>query len=190
MKHLKACTILAALVLSAAGCSDDSSSSGIASLCGNNELNENEICDGTHFKDNAKVCPEGLILKDATAFECTQTCGLDFSKACAKPTCGDGEITAGEVCDQDKFREGVKVCPTGMEEVETPTWGCTQTCLLDITNACKVPDSSSGTCEPEEEPVCGDGKLTGREVCDGKLFVENVKACPPGQKKVPGRELF
>ena len=173
MKHFKIYTVIVILLLFATGC-EDSSTSGLSTTCGDGELNGDEICDGSYFKEGAKVCPNGLILKDESAFSCTETCGLDFSQACAAPTCGDGELTAGEVCDQDKFREGVKVCPTGMEEVDNPNWGCTQTCLLDISKACKVPENTGLT------TTCGDGELNDNEICDGSDFKEGVKVCPDG----------
>ena len=234
---------LAALIF--AGCSDDSSSAGLKTTCGDGELNDGEICDGTLFAEGVKVCPAGLIPKDESAFACTKTCSLDITNACAAPTCGDNELTAGEICDGDKFRDGVKVCPFGMEEVDSPEWGCTNTCLLDITKACKLPENNNTntntntcqeTCNNDEldegevcdgdkfaagvkkcpdgmvelqnpvyscnqqcgldiskacvPSICGDGKLTGDEVCDGDLFADGVKVCPAGQKSLTGRDLF
>ncbi len=180
---LRFLTAISMIVLAAglSACSDDSSTSGLTTTCGNGELDANEICDGNKFKDGVKVCPDGLILKDEAAFKCTDTCGIDISKACAAPSCGDGVLTGGEVCDGDQFRDGVKVCPTGMVELETPVWGCTKNCVLDITNACKVHDSGN---QCQENKKCGNGELDEGETCDGSSFKDGVKVCPSGMDEL------
>ena len=82
MKQFKVCTAIAFLLFTAASCGDDSSSACLTTTCGDGVLNGDEICDGSQFKEGVKVCPDGLVPKDVTAIKCTDTCGLDFSKAC------------------------------------------------------------------------------------------------------------
>ena len=167
----------------AAGCSDDATE-GLRTFCGDGALNEGEICDGTEFAEGAKVCPVGLVLKDEAAFACTSACGLDFTRACAAPSCGDGELSGAELCDGDKIRDGVKICPAGMEEVENPVWTCTNTCLIDISQACKLKEA--GTCNPTDDQCdkcenrCGNGELDEGEICDGEKIAEGADVCPAG----------
>ncbi|MBQ9816040.1 MAG: VWA domain-containing protein [Proteobacteria bacterium] len=160
-------------LLTISGCDDDSSGNPTP-VCGDGILNDDEICDGTEFKEGAKVCPDGLVLKDEAAFACTSTCGLEFSAACAAPNCGDGVLSSAEICDGDKFRDSGKVCPDMLEEVENPVWKCTNTCQIDISAACRVKNSGS---------ACGNGKLDDGEVCDGTEFKEGAQVCPDGTKE-------
>ena len=161
-------------------CSNDATQQ-TSQLCGNNTLDDKEICDGTHFKDGSKICPEGLILIDENAFACTASCGLDFSKACAVPTCGDGMLNGSEVCDGELFADGAKACPGDFIELDNPIYTCTKTCQIDISKACR----SNNTCaepekcpECEDAPQCGDDKLAQNELCDGDLFADGAKSCP------------
>ena len=176
MKKVFVFSCISLCLLMAAGCNDDANE-GIKTSCGDGVLNNDEICDGTEFAEGVKVCPEGLVLKNADAFACTATCGVDFTKACAAPTCGDGDLSGAELCDGDKFRSGVKLCPAGMEEVEEPVYTCTDTCLIDISLACRVKSDGQGD---KCENLCGNGELNEGELCDGDAFADGAKACPDG----------
>lgn len=161
-------------------CSNDATQQ-TSQLCGNNTLDDKEICDGSLFKDGSKVCPAGLILIDENAFTCTDSCGLDISMACAVPTCGDGMLNGSEVCDGELFADGAKACPGDFIELDNPIYTCTKTCQIDISKACR----SNNTCaepekcpECEDAPQCGDDKLAPNELCDGDLFADGAKACP------------
>lgn len=174
------CIAVSALFAALCGCSNDAAQQ-VATLCGNGALDEKEICDGSLFTDGSKVCPNGLILIDENAFACTNSCGLDFSKACAVPTCGDGMLNGSEACEGDLFADGAKTCPGDFIELDNPVYTCTKTCQVDISKACR----SNSTCaepdkcpECEEAPKCGDGKLAENELCDGDLFVDGAKTCP------------
>ena len=181
-KFVFGCIVLSLFM--AAACSDDATE-GLTTSCGDGIINNDEKCDGTAFADGVKVCPEGLVLRDESAFVCTASCSVDFTRACAAPTCGDGDLSGAELCDGDKFRNGVKVCPAGMEEVENPVYTCTNTCLIDISQACRV----KGTCEECEkcESTCGNGQLDDGEICDGESFADGVKVCPAAttEKETP-----
>ncbi len=218
--------------VSVLGCSEDSVKDPIT-ICGNGTLDSDEICDGSIFANHVKVCPEGLVLKDESAFACTSTCGVDFSRACAAPSCGDGVLSGGEVCDGELFRDGVKVCPAGMTLLPHPEFKCTEICMVDYRNACTVESAICGDGKLDEveicdgslfqseskrcpgdmielaQPVygctdkcqidytnacissiCGDGKLTGAEICDGELFADGAKVCPEGKQPLTDRDLF
>ncbi len=180
MKKVFVFSCISLCLLMAAGCNDDANE-GIKTSCGDGVLNNDEICDGTEFAEGVKVCPEGLVLKNADAFACTATCGVDFTKACAAPSCGDGDLSGAELCDGDKFRSGVKLCPAGMEEVEEPVYTCTDTCLIDISQACRVKSDGQGG---KFENPCGNGELDEGELCDGEAFADGAKACPDGMVMV------
>ena len=214
------------------GCSDETAK-GQQTSCGDGILNNGEICDGSVFAEHVKVCPEGLVLRDESAFSCTATCGLDFSRACAAPSCGDGVLSGGEVCDGNFFKESAKFCPHGMHELPNPHFKCTEICMIDYTNACTSDGAICGddklndaeVCDGElfqsdakqcpsnmvelENPVfgctdkcqldftnacissiCGDGRVTGSETCDGNLFADEARICPMGQKPLTDRDLF
>ena len=163
------------LILSgiAFGCNEEAAK-GLRTSCGDGVLGSDEICDGSLFANSVKVCPEGLVLRDESAFACTTTCGLDFSKACAAPKCGDGVLSGGEICDENKFKDGAKVCPKGMTELPNPEYRCTEMCTIDYAKACTA-----------EGVICGDSRLDDVEVCDGNLFQPNAKQCPGDMVELP-----
>ena len=168
------------LVLAMMGCSEEVSRNNtdtFVNLCGNGVLDAGEVCDGRVFADGAKVCPDNLVIKDVSAFACTNMCQLDISDACGTSECGDGELAANEVCDGSLFRGGAKVCPNNMVQLPNPVFGCTDACQIDISQACR-------------DSICGDSRLTGSEPCDGDLLDESAKVCPEGQKIVERRNLF
>ena len=149
----------------------------VVSQCGDGKLTSGELCEGDQFAEGVKVCPGDMIEVPDPVYTCTNTCMVDISKACVSSQCGDGKLTSGELCEGDQFAEGVKVCPGDMIEVPDPVYTCTNTCMGDISKACV-------------SSVCGDGKLTGLEPCDGDLFREDAKVCPDGKTKIEGRDLF
>ena len=201
---MKRCRVLVcvAVFLMSMGCSDDASE-GLTTTCGDGTLNNDEICDGEAFAKGVQVCPEGMVLKENAVFACTSTCGLDFSKACEVPTCnGDGSdggsdgegctecakaecgndvLDGGEICDGVQIREDAKVCPEGMRLLDNAVWECTDSCLLDLTQACAP-------------TTCGDGVLDAGETCeidaDGKMVLNDAPVCAEGYKLLENRNLL
>lgn len=143
--------------------------------CGDGIVNGFEWCDGREFADGAKVCPDGMLLVDSGAFACTDRCQVDFSKACKPSLCGDGIVNGIEQCDGTAFAENLN-CPDGLEKIVGGAFKCTETCQLDLSQACMV-------------PVCGDNVLTEKEGCDGELIAEWARECRPGYRHIEGREF-
>ena len=70
------------------------------------------------------------------------------------PVCGDGVVAASEVCDDGNTESGD---------------GCAADCLSIEPNCTCPEDGQACECEPQGgvvSDVCGDGQLTGGEVCD------------------------
>ena len=110
--------------------------------CNNGALDDGELCDGEFIRDSAKVCPEHMVLKDASKFKCLSSCRLvDVSEACVPEivTCGNGvlEEDKGEWCDGDIFSENVafEPCLPGMDQ-DFSRLVCTNDCQIDSSNLC------------------------------------------------------
>lgn len=155
------------------GCMDDTAL--MADICGDGIRDVLEECDGDDYDDALLVCGEGTIALPGKSFHCTDACKVDRSEVCAVPVCGDGVMSGAEACDGETFREGVRQCPSDLGEKENPVYRCTDQCTVDISQAC-------------EAPVCGDGKLTGNERCDGALLAEDV-TCPEGWEPIENRKI-
>ena len=145
--------------------------------CGDGKLADDEVCDGTQFAEGAKVCPPGMELVDESKFACNALCQVDFTAACRVPSCGDGQINGSEVCDGTQFAEGAKVCPDGFKLIDESKFACSQTCQVEFLDACMMEDSH-----------CGDGIISGYEMCDGDIF-RTEPECPEGYKRIDGRDF-
>lgn len=155
------------------GCMDDTAL--MADICGDGIRDRSEECDRDDFDDALLVCPDGMIALPEKSFQCNDACKVDRSDVCAVPVCGDGVISGEEACDGENFREGVRMCPGDLGEKDDAVYRCTDRCTVDLSQAC-------------EAPVCGDGKLTGNERCDGVLLAENV-TCPEGWEPIENRKI-
>lgn len=83
--------------------------------------------------------------------------------------CGDGKIDAGEVCDHG---EKIDILPADSDTCEKVV-GKGSVGSVKCAPDCK----SLITIECTESAYCGDGKLNGTEVCDGKAFASNKTTC-------------
>ena len=138
--------------------------------CGNDALDKGELCDGTRFSADAKTCPRGMEISDASKFKCMSSCNLvDISQACV-PTenkCGNGVLDDDEMCDGKAIDENIEFesCPLGY--VANPdALKCTASCELDTSKYCEI--------------ACGNGKIDEGEQCDEEAFVTPVPSdfCP------------
>lgn len=122
----------------------DSSDSGPPAVCGDDNLDASEDCDGMSFGDNdctALGFDDGVLSCDAECHLITEACF----------TCGDGDIALSEQCDGNNF--GGETCASlGFAQ---GALGCLDECSMIDTSAC-VP-----------LPTCGDGVRNGGELCDG-----------------------
>ncbi len=168
------------------GCSDDAPQMAVPpqdkppveeSACGNGQLDEGEICDGSLVAEDA-ACPKGYELPSGAQFGCTDDCKL-ITDACTKPevpSCGNDQLDEGEICDGSSFAEDAS-CPEGYELPSGAQLGCTDDCKL-VTDACAKP----------EVPSCGNGQLDEGEICDGSLVAEDA-ACPKGYELPSGAQF-
>jgi cysteine-rich repeat protein len=156
---------LLALLLAAAGCTDEP--------CGDGTLDPEEICDDGEA--NSDTAP-GACRTDCTPARCGdgvvdpgEDCdgAGDCNAACRFPGCGNGFVDEGEGCDD------------GAENSDTAPDGCRTDCtparcgdgVIDTGEDCDdgpenddtVPDACRTTCRSAH---CGDGVLDAGETCD------------------------
>jgi cysteine-rich repeat protein len=99
-----------------------------------------------------------------TAFEIEAgTCGLGGNE----PKCGDGNVDAGEQCDDGNNANGDGCSATCQTEVPQPICGNS---VIEAGEACDDGNTANGdgcssTCQIEI-PVCGNGFLESGEQCD------------------------
>jgi hypothetical protein len=108
------------------------------------------------------------------------------------PTCGNGVIEPGEVCDGDS---GPFACPTSCPAppsacLRADLYGsrdyCNAQCVTSIVTECSpqtdgcCPQGCDGSNDPDCSPVCGDGALqpTRGELCEISFPSTSKKACP------------
>lgn len=123
-------------------CEVDESYACASAGCNDGSLGDDEVCDGSLFADNVKVCPDGMEEKDGGVWACTSTCRVDTASVCQK-ICGNGRLNDGEACDGVVFADGAQVCPDNMNLLESPVWSCSDSCTVNTSKACQ---RAAGTC--------------------------------------------
>ena len=116
-----------------------------APFCGDNIINNNEICDG-----GTKACVSiSQDYSSGTAI-CKSDCsGWNVSNC---KYCGDGSIDSGEICDG-----GTKSCTSISSEYTSGTATCKSDCSgWDVSK-----------CDGTVAPFCGDNIVNNGEICDG-----------------------
>lgn len=127
-------------------------SGGGEAVCGNGVVEAGEACD------------QGELNSDVEPDRCREDCTL--------PRCGDGVIDGGEDCSPGdtaecsaigKGEEGIAVCTDGC------TWDLADCWTKSDCLRGGVPNCDDPRCAEDKDlcPVCGDGSITGDEVCDG-----------------------
>ena len=121
-----------------------------APFCGDNIINNNEICDG-----GTKACVSiSQDYSSGTAI-CKSDCsGWNVSNC---KYCGNGSVDSGEICDG-----GTKSCTSISSDYVSGTANCR--------NDCSGWDVSK--CDGTVAPFCGDNIVNNGEICDG-----GTKAC-------------
>ncbi|MGM0596806.1 MAG: hypothetical protein ACQES9_07175 [Myxococcota bacterium] len=144
------CLILSGLLNSA--CSDnDTEEVENIDLCGNNQLDSTEECDGDIFGGTTCLTAgySGGYLK------CSSRCEYDFSFCSGVlATCGNGTRDDYEECDQEDLR-GLSCADFNLGEGQL---GCNDNCRFDFSQCTKINN------------YCGDGFVTGDEECDTDNF--------------------
>ena len=140
--------------------------------CGNNIIDQGEECDGTSMPVIQTNCSN----PDMTKLSC-EACKIVDHGVCGGAvfeTCGNGQLDEDELCDGENIRESAKICPDNMFLSDAAKFKCLSTCrLVDASEACEFAITT-----------CGNGALNEDkgEMCDGKLFSENItfEPCPQG----------
>ncbi|MBQ9818523.1 MAG: family 43 glycosylhydrolase [Proteobacteria bacterium] len=125
---------------------------------------------------NDKICDEK---KYECVAKCTENCNehpepWDDHKEppVPKPTCGNGQLDEGEICDGDQLSPE-SACPSGTSLLEGQSLSCRADCTLNTSNC--------------HEP-CGNGQIDEGEICDGELLSSEA-ACPSGTSLLKGQTL-
>ena len=114
-------------------------------VCGNNQREGAEDCDGTDH--GGKTCASFGF--SGGTLRCTPACAFDTSLCTA---CGNGKLDPGEQCDGTEL--GGKSCKS--LGFDGGSLGCTISCTFN-TYSCVTYS-------------CGDGQVTGSEECDGSAL--------------------
>ncbi|GEM_PF-2361203 len=159
----------------------------LPNLCGNNNVDEGEDCDGT----TTQTCK--ALGFDNGALGCVD-CTFDTTN-CVRNSCNNGSLDEGEECDQQVFRDGITCA--GVDKFSGGKIKCTSNCVLD-TSTCfmcgdgvinegeecdtdalngavcdadgEIKCSTSCTLDKSDCSKCGDGNIEGAEKCDGTKF--------------------
>ncbi|MCA9401465.1 MAG: hypothetical protein KC713_07545, partial [Candidatus Omnitrophica bacterium] len=152
--------------------------------CGDNIINNNEVCDG-----NSQNC------QTSDGYPGTQECDtqcLGFSACVSSEYCGDGIANGDEVCDSDSRNCTDPDGYAGAQDCSQQCTGYNTTCISfeycgdgvmngnetcdSVSQNCTTPDGYAGsqlcqqdctgfnTCSSFE--YCGDGVVNGNESCD------------------------
>ncbi len=160
----------------------------IPDTCGNHtiEIENGEQCDGDVFRDGYGYLLESNLCSEFSAFfisgylKCNDNCTVDTSKCTYEidetPYCGDGILQKGELCDKEQFVAGASnLCKDWDARYKEGYVRC---------NNCK-PDFS----ECLKDSICGDGKLSYSELCDGKLFLADETSCTEWATRMSGGQV-
>ncbi len=143
--------------------------------CGNGVLDNGEACDDTRFAGGKKRCSEWDAKYDSGNVTCNN-CTIDYSQCIEKPSCGNGILDNGEVCDGTLFAESKATCSEWDDKYISGRVFCNKKCSLDF-----------GLCV--EKPACGNGILDAGEACDGDLFSGGKTACNAWNNKYLSGEI-
>ena len=142
------------------GCENNACKAETPATCGNGKLDDGEVCDGTVFADNARVCPEGTVLatgKTVNDITCSAECSLVTTGVCAAestPVVPDsGTVKEGDACDET-FEE---FCDANGNTVYCSEDGVVG--VYECAKGCKIVDLSDLAGEEYISAACSDDDL-------------------------------
>jgi len=134
--------------------------------CGDNEISDEELCDGS--AEHHKTCYDydnTVSWKAGGKPDCNATCDGLLRGTCEELStdalCGDSVISGAELCDGTL--EHGKTCA---DFDSSKSWkaggvpGCNATCDGLVQGTCELRETTA---------VCGDGFITDDEICDGTI---------------------
>ena len=136
--------------------------------CDGNKIDNDELCDGTHFLGDKTTCQQWYPDKFNTGDVSCDHCKLDITKCkyVAPETCNGKSLDANEDCDGELFRNDKKTCADWYpKQFNTGDVKCNK-CKLDISD-----------CRWQPPETCDNSFLDKEEVCDGKLFQDGKTRC-------------
>ena len=150
----------------------DTSECTIPPECGNGVIETGEECDSSAFPIDSVSCADYNSSYIRGEVTCNANCTINYNLcelAPEPPSCGDGKLDDGELCDDNKFPDNTKACNKLFPDLyDKGTVKCTDTCEYDTT-ACV--------------PLCGNGtvNISKGEACDhsdsGDKFPTSANSC-------------
>ena len=138
----------------------------VCSNCGNHIINDGESCDGTVFASNKTTCKQwnSLLYSDGTV-TCNGDCTINYNACIKADYCGNGRLDKDEDCDLLDFSGNKTTCSQWDSKYTSGKVSCNKDCTINYH------DCVAGTHQ------CGDGVISGTEVCDGSKFLGRKTAC-------------
>ncbi|MBO4351276.1 MAG: DUF4215 domain-containing protein, partial [Proteobacteria bacterium] len=119
------------------------------SVCGDGEMTGDETCDDANTDDGDGCSATCAIEEGWKCEEAGQPCTQ--MEEPQDSVCGDSEITGDETCDDGNTQDGD---------------GCSSTCAIEDGWKCDETGQPCTQVEEPQDPVCGDGTISGEENCD------------------------
>ena len=151
-------------------CEIDYSQCTLPAYCGDNIVNNSEVCDGSNFKDNKTQCAQWDNKYSSGNVICTSDCQIDYSNCTLAPYCGDNIVNNGESCDGTTFKYNKRRCMQWDSKYSAGNVSCTSDCQIDYSNCTLA-------------PYCGDHIINNAEACDGTNFKDNKTQCAQWDSK-------
>ena len=145
-------------------CRIDYSQCTLRPYCGDNVINNYELCDGAAFVENKTQCAQWDNKYTEGTVGCTKDCKIDFSQCIATPYCGDNIVNGDEQCDGSAFEGNRNHCRQWDSKYNSGLVKCTEDCKIDFSQCVLT-------------PYCGDDIVNNGEPCDGNFFADDKIKC-------------
>ncbi len=139
----------------------------VVPVCGNNDLETGEDCDGSLFRDNKTTCASWDARYTSGTVSC-KNCNIDYSQ-CTITICGNDNLETGENCDGTLFKDNKTACSAWDSKYKSGSVSC---------NLCEIDYSGCSTDAPEcseDEAECVEKELSLKQCVNGKYVTTK---CP------------